>query len=334
MPARRLPCPVGITATGQCYPPRIVRNDDLTLILDTTDEWIRTRTGIRERRWVEPGTSASDLAVPALRMALERRGLKASELDAILVATVTPDHAFPATACLVQDRVGAVNAFGFDLSAACSGFLYALTTGATLVAAGSCRKVAVIGVDVMSTLLDMEDRATAILFGDGAGAVLLEAVAEGHGLLDFEQNMDGSGAHFLYVPAGGSRLPASRATVEAKEHCATMNGKEIFRRAVPLMAESARLMLDRNGLAPADLGLFVPHQANLRIMRAAASRLELPEERMMVNIDRYANTTAATIPTALHQAVEAGRLGQGDLVILAAFGAGFTWGGALMKWAY
>jgi 3-oxoacyl-[acyl-carrier-protein] synthase-3 len=334
MNPRRLSRPVGITATGQYYPPRVVTNDDLALLLDTNDEWIRTRTGISERRWAEPGTGASELAAPALVMALERRGMGAEELDAILVATVTADHAFPSTACLVQDKIGAANAFGFDLSAACSGFLYALTTGAALVAAGVYGKVAVVGVDVMSMLLDVEDRTTAILFGDGAGAVILEAVDEGHGLLDFEQKVDGSGAYSLYLPAGGSKRPASQETLDAKEHCGVQNGKEVYRRAVPAMAESARLMLDRNGLVPRDLALFVPHQANLRIMDAAARRLELPEGRMMVNIDRYANTTAATIPTALHQAVAAGRLAKGDLVILSAFGAGFTWGSALLKWAY
>ena len=334
MDPHRLPRPVGITATGQCYPPRVVTNDDLALLLDTTDEWIRTRTGIRERRWAEPGTGASDLAAPALAMALEQRGLPAAELDAILVATVTPDHAFPATACLVQARLGAARAFGFDLSAACSGFVYALATGASLVAAGTCRTVAVIGVDVMSTLLDVEDRRTAVLFGDGAGAVLLEPVDPGLGLLDFDLGMDGAGAHALYLPAGGSRRPASAETVAAKEHCAVQNGKEVYRHAVPRMAAAARLMMDRNRLAPADLALFVPHQANLRIMEAAARRLDLPAGKMMVNVDRFANTTAATIPTALHQAAALGRLAKGDRVILAAFGAGFTWGSALLKWAY
>jgi len=325
---------VGITATGAFFPERVVSNEDLAQIMDTSDEWIRTRTGIRERRWAEPGTGAADLAVPALAEALERRGMAASELDAILVATITPDYGFPATACLVQDRLGAANAFGFDLSAACSGFLFGLTTGASLVAGGAYRRVAVVGVDVMTSLIDREDRNTAVLFGDGAGAVILEAVDPGYGLLDFEQRTDGSGAMHLHLPAGGSKRPPSHATVDARAHYAVQNGKEVYKRAVPCMAEYARLMLDRNGLTADDLALFVPHQANLRIMDSAARRLELPAEKMMVNIDRYANTTAATIPTALHQAVAGGRLRRGDNVVLAAFGAGFTWGGALLKWAY
>jgi 3-oxoacyl-[acyl-carrier-protein] synthase-3 len=332
MVARRFPCPVGITSTGLCLPPRIVTNDELAMLMDTSDEWIRTRTGIGERRWAEPGTGASDLAAPALRMALDRRGLAASELDAILVATVTPDHFFPATACLVQEKVGATRAFGFDLSAACSGFLFALTTGAALVATGNYRRVAVVGEDVMSTITDLEDRSTAVLFGDGAGAVLLEPVEEGFGILDHEQGMDGAGGCHLYQPAGGSRRPPSRETVENREHFLVQHGKEVYKRAVLLMAESARLMLDRNGLQPADLDLFVPHQANIRIMEAAARRLELPGHKMMVNIDRLANTTAATIPAALHQAVETERLKRGNLVVLAAFGAGFTWGSALLRW--
>lgn len=332
--ARILARPVGITATGQCYPDRVFTNDDLSHRFETNDEWIRTRTGIRERRWVEPGVGASDLAAPALQMALERRGISADELDAIIIATVTPDTLFPATACRVQDMVGARNAFGFDLSAACSGFLYALTTGASLVASGAYGRVAVIGVDIMSSILNMEDRTTAVLFGDGAGAVILEPVEEGHGLLDFEHRIDGSGGCFLNMPAGGSKRPPTAETVAAKEHFVHQQGQDVFKSAVREMAEVSRLMLDRNGLTPDDLALFVPHQANIRIMEAAAKRLELAPEKLFVNIDRYANTTAATIPTALHQAFEEGKMRKGDRVVLAAFGAGFTWGGALLRWAY
>jgi 3-oxoacyl-[acyl-carrier-protein] synthase-3 len=323
---------VGITATGQFLPEKVVTNDDLSKIMDTSDEWIFSRTGIRERRWAEPGTGASELAAPALQMALDRRGMGARELDAIIVATVTPDYLFPSTACLVQQKIGATRAFGFDLSAACSGFLFALTTGAALVATGNCAKVAVVGADIMSAITNLEDRATAVLFGDAAGAVILEVVAEGFGILDFEQGMDGAGAPFLYQPAGGSKRPPSRETVDGKEHFIVQNGREVYKRAVSVMADLARLMLDRNGLTPDDLALFVPHQANIRIMDSAAKRLELPPDKMMVNIDRLANTTAATIPTVLHQAVDAGRLNKGDLVVLSAFGAGFTWGGALIKW--
>jgi 3-oxoacyl-[acyl-carrier-protein] synthase-3 len=331
---RQLCKPVGITATGSFFPERMVSNDDLTRYMDTNDEWIRTRTGIHQRRWSEPGTGASDLALPALRQALERRGLDPAELDAIVVATISPDHVFPATACLLQERIGAVNAFGYDLSAACSGFLFALTTGASLIAGGAYRRVAVVGVDVMTSILDTQDRNTAVLFGDGAGVALLEEVEEGYGLLDFEQWTDGSGAEHLRMHAGGSKHPASAETVAARQHSISQNGKEVYKRAVPGMAEAARLMLDRNQLTAADLALFVPHQANMRIMESAAKRLELPPEKMMVNIDKYANTTAGTIPTALDQAVREGRLKRGDRVILAAFGAGFTWGGALLRWAY
>ncbi len=329
----RLAAPVGITATGQCFPPRVVTNDDLAQILDTNDEWIRSRTGIRERHWVEPGTGASQLGAPALQQALDARGLKASELDLIVVTTVTPDTLFPATACRIQEMVGASNAFGFDLNAACSGFLFALTTTASLVAAGAARKAAIVGVDIMSTIINKEDRATAVLFGDGAGAVIVEQVEPGYGILDFEHRIDGSGGEFLFMPAGGSLKPATAETVANKEHTIHQAGSEVFKNAVREMADNSRLLLDRNGLKGEDLALFVPHQANIRIMDAAARRLELDPARMMVNIDRYANTTTATIPTALHQAREQGRLTKGDLVILSAFGAGFTWGSTLLRWA-
>ena len=329
---RRFRIPVGITAIGQHYPERRVTNEDLSKILDTSDEWIRSRTGISERRWVEKGQGASDLGAPALKMALERRGMDASELDVIIVATVTPDTLFPATACRIQEMVGASNAWGFDLSAACSGFLYALTAGASLVAGGTVRKVAVIGADIMTSIIDMEDRATCVLFGDAAGAVILEEVEEGYGILDYEHHVDGKGGCFLHMPAGGSKLPASHATVDNKDHVIHQSGTDVFKAAVREMAESSRLMLDRNGHTPQDLKLFVPHQANIRIMDAAVKRLELPYERMAVNIDKYANTTAATIPTALFQSLEQGKLERGDLVVLSAFGAGFTWGAMLLRW--
>jgi 3-oxoacyl-[acyl-carrier-protein] synthase III len=331
---RRLAAPAGITATGQCFPPRVVTNDDLSKIMETNDEWIRSRTGIRERRWVEPGTGASKLGAPALQMALDNRGIKATELDAIIVATVTPDTLFPATACRIQEMVGATNAFGFDLSAACSGFLYALTTAASLVAAGGVKCVGVVGVDIMSTVIDLEDRTTSVLFGDGAGAVIVERVEEGLGILDFEHCIDGSGGCFLHMPAGGSASPATAETVAARDHYIHQSGSEVFKKAVREMADNSRLLMDRNGFTGDQLKLFVPHQANIRIMDAAAKRLELDPSRMMVNIDKFGNTTAATIPTALHQAWEQGRMAKGDLVALAAFGAGFTWGSTLLRWAY
>jgi 3-oxoacyl-[acyl-carrier-protein] synthase-3 len=331
---QRLALPVGITATGQFYPDRIVTNTDLANMVDTSDAWILTRTGISTRRWVEPGTASSDLGAQALKMALERRGLGPDDLDAIVVATVTPDMFFPCTAALIQHKIGAGKAFGFDLNAACSSFLFALTTGAGLVAGAGLKRVAVVGCDVMTSIIDKTDRNTAVLFGDGAGAVILEQVEEGYGLLDFEHRLDGSGAPFLCMPAGGSLHPSTAETVAARMHYIHQDGKEVYKRAVRDMAEVSRLMLDRNQISTRDLALFIPHQANVRIMDAAAKRLELPAGRMASNIGAFANTTSATLPTALHQSLEAGKLKKGDLAVFAAFGAGFTWGGALMRWAY
>ena len=319
---------------GEFYPDRVVTNEDLAKLVDTSDEWITTRTGIRHRRWVEPGVASSDLGAKALQMALDRRGIAADELDGIIACTVTPDMMFPCTAALIQTKVGASNAFGFDLNAACSSWLFGLTTAASMVASGGFKRLAVVGCDVMTSIFDKTDRNTAVLFGDGAGAAIVEAVEDGYGLLDFEQKIDGKGAPFLCMPAGGSLKPASHATVDAKEHYVLQQGQEVFKNAVREMAEVSRLMLDRNQVDPKDLKLFVPHQANIRIMDAALKRLELPREKMASNIEEYANTTSATIPTALHQSVVAGRLQKGDLVVLASFGAGFTWGGVLMRWAF
>ncbi len=331
---RHLSIPVGITATGQYYPERVVTNADLAKLVDTTDEWITTRTGIKERRWVEPGVASSDLGAKALQMALEQRGIAADELDAIVACTVTPDMFFPCTAALIQNKVGAKKAFGYDLNAGCSGFLFGLTTAASLVAGGGFKRVAVVGCEVMTSIMDKTDRNTVVLFGDGAGAAIVERVEEGFGILDFEHRIDGSGGPYLCMPAGGSLRPSSHETIDARQHFIHQQGQEVFKNAVRDMAEYSRLMIDRNSVDPADLKLFVPHQANTRIMEAAAKRLELPMDRMARNIVYYANTTAATIPTALHQCREEGRVGKGDLVVLAAFGAGFTWGATLMKWAY
>ena len=330
---QRLALPVGITATGQFYPERIVTNTDLADMVDTSDAWILTRTGIRTRRWVEPGTASSDLGAGALKMALERRGIGPDDLDAIIVATVTPDMFFPCTAALIQHKIGARRCYGFDVNAACSSFLFALTTGAALIAGAGMKRVAVVGCDVMTSIMDKSDRNTAVLFGDGAGAVILEQVEDGYGILDFEHRLDGSGAPFLCMPGGGSLHPSTAATVAAKMHYIHQDGKEVYKRAVRDMAEVSRLMLDRNRIQTGDLALFVPHQANVRIMDAAAKRLELPHERMASNIGDFANTTSATLPTALHQSLEAGKLKKGDLMVMAAFGAGFTWGGALVRWA-
>ena len=330
---RRLAHPVGITATGQFYPERIVTNRDLAALVDTSDEWIFTRTGIRTRHWVEPGVASSDLGTEALKMALARRGCGPNDLDAIVVATVTPDMFFPCTAALIQHKLGAQRAYGFDVNAACSSFLFALTTAAGMIAGAGLKRVAVVGCDVMTSIMDKHDRNTAVLFGDGAGAVILEPVEEGMGILDFEHHLDGSGAPHLCMPGGGSLNPSTAETVAAGMHFIHQDGKEVYRRAVREMAEVSRLMLDRNSVRTEDLALFVPHQANIRIMDAALKRLELPQERMASNIADYANTTSATLPTALHQSLEQGRLKKGDLVVMAAFGAGFSWGGALMRWA-
>lgn len=331
---RQLAKSVGITALGQFYPERVVTNHDLAKVMDTTDEWITTRTGIQERRWVEPGIGSSDLGAEALKNALAQRGIGAEELDAIIVCTVTPDHFFPSTAALIQTKIGATKAFGFDLNAACSGFLFGLTTGASLVAGGGYKRVAVVGAEVMSSIIDKTDRNTAVLFGDGAGAAIIEEVEEGYGILDFEHRIDGMGAPYLCMPAGGSKEPSSVESVQAGRHFVHQQGKEVFKHAVREMAEASRLMIDRNHINPDDLKLFVPHQANTRIMDAAAKRLELPHDRMANNIAYFANTTAATIPTAMLQSLEAGKVKKGDLVIFSAFGAGFTWGATLLRWAY
>jgi 3-oxoacyl-[acyl-carrier-protein] synthase III len=330
---RHFAIPVGITATGEFYPDRIVTNEDLAKMVDTSDEWITSRTGIKRRRWVEPGVASSDLGAKALQMALARRGIAADEIDCIIACTVTPDMMFPCTAALIQTKVGAQKAFGFDVNAACSSWLFGLTTAASMVASGGVKRVAVVGCDVMTSIFDKTDRNTAVLFGDGAVAVIVEAVAEGFGILDYEQKIDWRGAPFLCMPAGGSLKPASHATIDAKEHFVQQQGQEVYRNAVREMSEVSRLMLDRNRVDPKDLKLFIPHQANIRIMDAALKRLELPREKMASNIEEYANTTSATIPTALHQSVMTGRIQKGDLIVLAAFGAGFTWGGALIRWA-
>jgi 3-oxoacyl-[acyl-carrier-protein] synthase-3 len=320
-----------ITALGRYVPERVVTNADLEKIVETSDEWIRTRTGIRERRYAEPGTPTSELAARAAREALERRGIGAAELDLIIVGTVTPDMMFPATACVVQDKLKASKAWGFDVSAACSGFTYALTLGAQFVQNGAHEKVLVIGADVMTSILNFKDRATCVLFGDGAGAVLLEPGDDGTGILDFSHEVDGSGGCFLYMPAGGSRRPASHETVDGAMHYVHQEGGHVFKYAVRKMAESSRALLDRNGVKPEQLDLFVAHQANLRIIDAAKERLGLPEEKVVKNIARYGNTTAATIPLALATALDDGRLQPGRLVLLSSVGAGFTVGSVLLR---
>jgi 3-oxoacyl-[acyl-carrier-protein] synthase-3 len=310
-------------------------NADLEKMVATNDQWITERTGIRERHLVDKGTATSDLAVEAAKICLAKRGIDASEIEAIIVATVTPDMAFPATACLVQTKLGAPHAWGFDLSAACSGFPYALQMGAKLVESGAHKKVLVIGSDVMSSIIDYTDRATCIIFGDGAGAVLLEPCEEGEiGLIDFHHEVDGSGAVSLNMPAGGSLLPASHATVDAKQHFVHQDGQAVYKFAVRKMAEISEALLTRNGVAGSDLGCFIPHQANKRIILSTAERLGMPEDRVIINIDRYGNTTAGTIPIAMNTALEEGRLKKGDLVLLASVGAGFTAAATLLRWEF
>ena len=324
-----------ITALGTYAPPRLLTNADLEKMVDTSDAWIRERTGICVRHIVDPGVATSDLAVEASRRALQQRGISAKEIEAILVATVTPDTFFPATACLVQHRLGAAGAWGFDLSAACSGFLYALSTGAQFIVSGTHQKVLVVGADVMSSIINYEDRATCVIFGDGAGAVLLEpSESDDIGILDFLHEVDGSGGPCLQMPAGGSRRPASIETVQKKMHYVHQDGPQVFKFAVRKMYEICAAILKRNGLKASDVDLFIPHQANRRIIEATAERMGLGCDKVLINIDRYGNTTAGTIPLATADALEQGRLRKGSLVLYAAAGAGYTVGATLVRWAY
>jgi len=324
-----------ITAVAGYVPPRTVTNADLEKRVDTNDEWIRSRTGIRERHYADPGVAASHLGTEAAKKLLAENKVNPEEIDLIVVATVTPDMFFPATACLIQDRLGAKNAWGFDLSAACSGFAYALTVGAQFVGSGAHKKVLVIGSDVMTSILDFKDRATCVLFGDGAGAVLLEpAESESEGIVDFEHDVDGSGGQCLYMPGGGSLNPATQETVEQRLHYVHQEGQQVFKYAVRRMCELATNLLERNGYTSKDLALVVPHQANLRIIRAMQERLGVEDAKVMVNIDRYGNTTAGTIPLGLMDALSEKRLKKGDLVLLVAVGAGYTSGSVLLRWAY
>jgi 3-oxoacyl-[acyl-carrier-protein] synthase-3 len=326
------PTRAAISAVATYVPERILTNADLATQLDTSDEWIVTRTGIRERRVGAPGETTSMMGAEAVRRLLSRRGLEPKEIDAIIVATVTPDMLFPATACLIQDQVGLSRAWGFDLSAACSGFLYGLTAGAQLVASGAHQRVVVVGADLMSSIIDPLDRTTAVLFGDGAGAVLLERAEPGFGILDFYHRVDGSGRDDLMMPAGGSLLPSSIATVTARQHFLKQNGRAVFKFAVTTMVESVQVLLQRNGLSPSDVAMVVPHQANQRILDATAERLGLPHERVATVLARYGNTTAATLPLALDGVLHEGRIARGDLVVFTAVGAGLTSGATLVRW--
>jgi len=323
-----------ITGVAGYVPSRVMTNLDLEKIVDTNDEWIRTRTGIHQRHVVEKGQATSHMATEAAKALLAQTKTHPDEIDLIVLASVTPDMFFPATACLVQHRIGASNAWGFDLSAACSGFAYALTVGAQFVGGGTHKKVLVIGSDTMTSILNYQDRATCVLFGDGAGAVLLEAAGPDEGILDFEHDVEGSGGEFLYMPAGGSLNPTTLETVEKRRHFVHQEGSQVFKYAVRRMAEMSAHLLERNGFTNEDLALLVPHQANLRIIRATQERLGVDDSKVMVNIQRYGNTTAGTIPLGLRDAVEQGRLHKGDLVLIVTVGAGYTTGGVLLRWAY
>jgi 3-oxoacyl-[acyl-carrier-protein] synthase-3 len=322
-----------ITAVGGYVPPDKLTNFDLEKMVDTSDEWIRTRTGIEERRILKgEGLATSDLVVPAVHELLQRRGISAEEIDVMIVATVTPDMVFPATANIACDKLGAKNAWSFDIEAACSGFLYSLTIGASLIESGRYKKIVVVGADKMSAIVDYTDRNTCVLFGDGAGAILLEPNYEGYGILDSILKSDGSGVQYLHMKAGGSKKPASTETIKNKEHFIYQDGQPVFKFAVKGMADVAAELLERNNLTGDDIAWLVPHQANKRIIDATANRMGLRPEKVMLNIQRYGNTTAATIPLCLWEWKH--EINKGDLIVLAAFGGGFTWGATLVKWEY
>ena len=323
-----------ISALGCYVPPLVLTNSDLEKMVDTNNAWIMQRVGIAERHIAAPEVATSDMAVEAARAALAQRGVDATELDAIIVCTVTPDMFFPSTACLVQERIGAKGAWGFDLIAACSGFIYGLTTAAHFVMAGTHKKVLVIGADTMSRIIDYTDRNTCILFGDAAGAMLIEPGEEGEGFIGFLNEIDGSGADALKMPAGGSRLPSSVETVQQRLHYVKQEGQQVYKFAVTKMYETCKALLDRHELTPADVKLLIPHQANKRIIESTAERLGMSFEQVIINIDHYGNTTGATIPLATRDAVRCGKLKRGDLVLFAAVGAGFTVGANLWRWAY
>lgn len=324
-----------ISALGTYVPPRLLTNADLEEMVDTSNDWIMTRVGIRERHIVDKGVATSDLAVEASKKALAQRGLNPADIEAIIVGTVTPDMFFPATACVVQQKLGAKGAWGFDLSAACSAFIYTLQVGSQFIGTGAHKRVLAIGSDVMSSIIDYTDRATCVIFGDGAGAAILEpAENDSEGFIDFIHEVDGSGGAFLYMPGGGSLNPTSKETIAKRMHYVHQDGQQVFKFAVRKQTELCSKLLERNGLKGSDIDVFIPHQANLRIINATAERLGLRPESVIVNIDRYGNTTAGTIPLAMNTAIEEGKLKKGSLVMLAAVGAGFTIGATLLRWAY
>ncbi|MGA9568330.1 MAG: beta-ketoacyl-ACP synthase III [Candidatus Korobacteraceae bacterium] len=328
-------CRAKITALGTYVPPRVLNNQDLEKLVETTDQWILERTGIRERHIADKGVAASDLAVEAVKNLVKSHPFDLQTVDLIVVGTVTPDMMYPSTACLVQHKLGIANTWGFDVSAGCSGFLFSLNTGVKFIESGQYKRVLVIGSDVNSAMVNYQDRAVCIIFGDGAGAVLLEPAEEGEaGIIDHVAQVEGAGGQYLYMPAGGSLNPASHETIDKKMHYIHQDGQQVFKYAVKKMAEMTQRILERNKLTGSDIDCFIAHQANRRIIMATADRLKMPEDKVIVNIDRYGNTTAGTIPLAMQTALETGKLKKGSTVLLAAVGAGFTSGATLLKWAY
>jgi 3-oxoacyl-[acyl-carrier-protein] synthase III len=323
---------VGILSLGAYVPPRVLTNFDLEQIVETSDEWIRTRSGISERHIAAPEMATTDLALPAAQQALARAGLTAEELDLIIVCTITPDYIEPSAACVLQAKLGATKAAAFDLNAACTGFIYGLTVATSLIRTGQFHNALVVGAEVLSKITDYTDRGTCVLLGDGAGAAVLGAVPEGRGFLSSYLRADGTGAELLFVAAGGSKLPASEETVRDRKHFIYMNGSEVFKFAVRAMEEALNTALEQAGLTTAELKLVVPHQANIRIIEAASRRLSIPDECWVVNLQKYGNTSAASIPMALNEAWEAGRLHEGDVVALVGFGGGLTWGCTIFRW--
>ena len=324
--------PVGIIGTGKYVPEKVLTNQDLEQMVETSDEWITTRTGIKERRVAADHEASSDLALKAAETALKNAGIAAEDLDLIIVSTITPDMFFPATACILQDKLGAKKAAAFDLSAACSGFIYALASAAHFISAGTYKYALVVGAECLTRITDYTDRNTCILFGDGAGAAVLGPVPAGRGFRSFELGADGSGGELLKICGGGSRMPASRQTVDERLHYIYMEGKEVFKFAVRVMGSAAETALYKAGLGKEDIDLLVPHQANIRIIQSALSRLHVPEEKCVINVDKYGNMSAASIPVALAEAVESGRVNAGDCLLLVGFGGGLTWGASVLIW--
>ncbi len=324
--------PIGIIGTGKYVPEKILTNADLEKMVETNDEWIVSRTGIRERHIAAPDQATSDLAYEAAIQAIEKAGITAADLDLIVVATITPDMSFPSTACILQDKLGAKKAAAFDLSAACSGFVYALGAATSMLQMGMYKNALIIGADTLSRITDYTDRNTCVLFGDGAGAVVIGEVGEGRGFKAFDLGAEGAGGELLKLPAGGSRTPASADTLEAKQHFIQMSGREVFKFAVKVMNTATEDVLRKAGMSKDEIDLFIPHQANVRIINSAMERLNLTEDRVMINVQKYANTSAASIPLALVEAVEEGRIKEGDKVVMVGFGGGLTWGASVIVW--